>query len=166
MRLQNGFTKIGQMIGGNVTEKITPQTYIDMNEEFVEENIAFRIAVPTQEAIDKWKKESEGHYINYDSESVDLVAQMWEEHNKKEKEKNKVQALVYSNGSQECERAESLLISIEQDVRVYLLDKDFTQKQFNAEFGHDAEYPQISYGLEHRGTLKETLNYMGRKGII
>ena len=77
-----------------------------------------------------------------------------------------MQALVYSNGSQECERAESLLISIDQDVRVYKLGKDFTQKQFNAEFGLDAEYPQISYGLEHRGTLKETLNYMGKKGII
>tara|TARA_R100001509_G_C4707765_1_gene162238 strand:- start:41 stop:532 length:492 start_codon:yes stop_codon:yes gene_type:complete len=149
-----------------MTEKITPETYEKMNEEFLEEGIPFRIEVPTQERIDKWKKESEGHYIDYDFEPVDLVAQMWEEHNKKEKEKNKMQALVYSNGNQECERAESLLISVNQDVRVYLLDEDFTQKQFNAEFGQDAEYPQISVGLNHRGNLKETLQYLKSKEVL
>ena len=78
----------------------------------------------------------------------------------------KMQALVYCNGSQECERAESLLHSIDQDVKVFLLNEDFTQSQFNAEFGQDAEYPQISYGLDHRGTLKETLHYMNDRGII
>ena len=36
-----------------------------------------------------------------------------------------MQALVYSNGSQECERAESLLHSIDQDVKVFLLAKEF-----------------------------------------
>ena len=41
------------MIGGNMTEKITPQTYIDMNKEFIEDDIPFRIVIPTQEAIDK-----------------------------------------------------------------------------------------------------------------
>lgn len=41
------------MIGGNVTEKITPETYEKMNEEFEEEGMAFRIVVPTQEQIDK-----------------------------------------------------------------------------------------------------------------
>ena len=46
------------MIGGNVTEKITPQTYEKMNEEFIEEGLAFRIIVPTQEQIDKWLEES------------------------------------------------------------------------------------------------------------
>jgi len=40
------------MIGGNVIEKITPETYIKMNEEFEEEGTAFRIMVPTQEQID------------------------------------------------------------------------------------------------------------------
>jgi hypothetical protein len=43
------------MIGGNVTEKITPETYEKMNEEFEEEGLAFRIKVPTQEEIDKWQ---------------------------------------------------------------------------------------------------------------
>ena len=49
---------------------------------------------------------------------------------KMNKEKKKMQSLIYSNGSQECERAESLLVSLEQDIRVFLLGKDFTQKQF------------------------------------
>jgi len=72
----------------------------------------------------------------------------------------KVQAVIWSNRSLECERAESLLLSVDEDVRVFYLDKDFTQRQFNAEFGEDAEYPQVQVGVDHRGTLKETLNYL------
>ncbi len=44
------------MTGDNVTEKITPETYEKMNEEFEEEGLAFRIIVPTQEKIDEWIK--------------------------------------------------------------------------------------------------------------
>ena len=44
------------MTGGNVTEKITPETYEKMNEEFEEEGLAFRIIVPTQKEIDEWRK--------------------------------------------------------------------------------------------------------------
>ena len=51
-----GFNVINQMIGGNVTEKITPETYEEMNREFEEEGLAFRIIVPTQEKIDEWQK--------------------------------------------------------------------------------------------------------------
>ena len=38
-------------------EKITPQTYIDMNKELEEEGCPLRIVVPTQEAIDKWQED-------------------------------------------------------------------------------------------------------------
>jgi len=72
----------------------------------------------------------------------------------------KVQAVIWSNHSLECERAESLLRSVDEDVRVFYLDEDFTQRQFNAEFGMDAEYPQVQVGVDHRGTLKETLHYL------
>ena len=51
-----GFNVINLMIGGNVTEKITPETYEKMNKEFEEEGLAFRIIVPTQEQIDNWEK--------------------------------------------------------------------------------------------------------------
>ena len=72
----------------------------------------------------------------------------------------KVQAVIWSNRSLECERAERLLCSVDEDVRVFYLDEDFTQRQFNAEFGEDAEYPQVQVGVDHRGTLKETLQYL------
>ena len=53
-----GFNVINLMIGDNVTEKITPETYHKMNEEFEEEGLAFRIIVPTQEQIDEWIERS------------------------------------------------------------------------------------------------------------
>ena len=53
-----GFNVINQMIGGNVTEKITPETYEKMNEEFIEDGLAFSIIVPTQEQIDDWIERS------------------------------------------------------------------------------------------------------------
>ena len=46
------------IIGGDVIE-ITPETYEEMNKEFEEENLAFRIKVPTQEEIDNWRKQGE-----------------------------------------------------------------------------------------------------------
>ena len=53
-----GSREINHQTGGNVTEKITPETYEKMNKEFEEEGLAFRINVPTQEQIDKWIQES------------------------------------------------------------------------------------------------------------
>ena len=65
---------------------ITPQTYIDMNKEFEEEDIPFRIVVPTQEAIDEWQSAPPAHYQT--PPAVDMVAQMWAEHRKKEQEES------------------------------------------------------------------------------
>ena len=39
-----------------MTEKITPETYEKMNEEFEKEGLAFTIKVPTQEEIDEWHR--------------------------------------------------------------------------------------------------------------
>ena len=58
MKLLIGFKETNLTIGGNVTEKITPETYERMNEEFIEEGLAFRIKVPTQEEIDAWQESS------------------------------------------------------------------------------------------------------------
>ena len=77
-----------------------------------------------------------------------------------------MQALIYSNGSQECERARMLLESMHEDTREFLLGVDFSDKQFRAEFGSEAEYPQVAIGLNHRGNLKETLQYMSSKGMF
>ena len=77
-----------------------------------------------------------------------------------------MQALVYSNGSQESERAKMVLEACGQNVREFILGADFSDRQFRAEFGKDAEYPQIAIGLNHRGTLKETLKYMSDSGMF
>ena len=67
-----------------------------------------------------------------------------------------MQVSIYSNGSQECERAHSLLKAVHLDeVVVYQKGKHFTEKQFRQEFGDEVEYPMISIGM-FRGTLKET----------
>ena len=76
------------------------------------------------------------------------------------------QALVYSNGSQESERAKMVLEECGQQVREFLLGVDFSDRQFRLEFGDDAEYPQVAIGLNHRGTLKETLKYMSEHGMF
>ena len=55
MKSLTGLVEKKLMTGGNVTEKITPETYKKMNEEFEEEGLAFRIIVPTQEQIDEWR---------------------------------------------------------------------------------------------------------------
>ena len=44
-------------VGGSwKVNKITPETYEKMNEEFEEEGMAFRIIVPTQDQIDEWEQ--------------------------------------------------------------------------------------------------------------
>ena len=77
-----------------------------------------------------------------------------------------IEALVYSNGSQESERAKMVLEACGQQVREFLLGVDFSDKQFRAEFGSEAEYPQVAIGLNHRGSLKETLQYMSDNGMF
>jgi len=52
----------------------TPQTYIDMNKEFIEQDIPFRITVPTQEAIDKWQSQSPPPYET--PSALDIVQEM------------------------------------------------------------------------------------------
>jgi len=66
------------MTGGNVIE-ITPQTYIDMNEEFERNGDRVRIKVPTQEAIDKWKKWKDPDMHKRTVEPKDMVQEMWDE---------------------------------------------------------------------------------------
>ena len=75
-------------------------------------------------------------------------------------------AVIYSNGSQECERISSLLKSLGGEFLEYKLNEHFTQRGFESEFGKGAEYPQINIGYKHVGGLKETLQYFQQKEII
>ena len=77
-----------------------------------------------------------------------------------------MQALVYGNGGQESERAVMVLEACGQNVRQFLLGADFSDRQFRAEIGSEAEYPQVAIGLDHRGNLKETLKYMSDNGMF
>ncbi len=75
-------------------------------------------------------------------------------------------AVIYSNGSQECERMAQLLKSLGGEFLEYKLNHHFTQRGFEAEFGEDATYPQVNIGFKHIGGMKETLQYMSEKGMF
>ena len=75
-------------------------------------------------------------------------------------------AVIYSNGSQECERMADLLRSLGGEFLEYRLNQHFSQRGFEAEFGEDAEYPQINIGYKHIGSLKETLHYLKEREVI
>ena len=75
-------------------------------------------------------------------------------------------AIIYSNSSQECQRAVALFESLEQKFIQYELNRDFTMKQFYEEFGTEAEFPQVAIGTRHIGGLKETLHYYKDKNLL
>ena len=75
-------------------------------------------------------------------------------------------AVIYSNGSQECERMAMLLRSLGGEFLEYKLNEHFTQRGFESEFGSNAEYPQINLGFRHIGNMKETLQYMKDQGLF
>jgi len=77
-----------------------------------------------------------------------------------------MQAVLYTDGSQECERIRMLLKSLGGEYLEYELGVDFSDRQFRAEFGPDAVYPQITINHEHIGSLKETLQYFKEKKLI
>ena len=74
--------------------------------------------------------------------------------------------VLYTNGGQESERIRQLLLSLGGEYLEYRLGSDFTERDFRAEFGSSAEYPQVSIGFEHIGGLKETLHYLQDREII
>ena len=77
-----------------------------------------------------------------------------------------MQAVLYTDGSQECERIRMLLKSLGGEYLEYELGVDFSDRQFRAEFGKDAVYPQITINHEHIGSLKETLQYFKEINVI
>jgi len=75
-------------------------------------------------------------------------------------------AVIYSNGSQECERAAQLLKALDGEYLEYRLDQHFDQRAFEDEFGPKAQYPQIALGARHVGDLKELLHVAKERGLI
>ena len=74
-------------------------------------------------------------------------------------------AVIYSNGNQECERPKILLEKLNFQIQVYKLNQHFSERGFVEEFGEEAEYPQVNVGFRHIGGLKETLNYFKDNNI-
>ena len=74
--------------------------------------------------------------------------------------------VLYTDGGLESERIRDLLIKLEGQYLQYDLGIDFTEKQFEQEFGKGATYPQVAIGTKHIGGLKETLQYFQREGIL
>ena len=75
-------------------------------------------------------------------------------------------AVLYTDGGQESERVRQLLLSLGGEYLEYTLGKEFTDRQFRAEFGEEATYPQVSIGYEHIGGLKDTLHYLQEEDLI
>ena len=69
-------------------DKITPETYEEMNKEFEEEGTMVRLVVPTQEDLDKWKEWTDPDMHKRTVPPTDMVAEMWEKHNEREIEIN------------------------------------------------------------------------------
>jgi len=76
------------------------------------------------------------------------------------------QAVIYTNGSQECERMTSLLKQLDVEILEYKLNKHFSQRAFESEFGSEATYPQVAYGNRHLGSMKEALQYFSGMGLF
>jgi thioredoxin reductase (NADPH)/glutaredoxin 3 len=78
-----------------------------------------------------------------------------------------MQAILYTKDDcQECDRARMLLTNLNISHLEYKLQKDFDEKQFYAEFGKDAFFPQIAIDYKHVGGLKEALQYFKDRKII
>jgi glutaredoxin len=78
-----------------------------------------------------------------------------------------MQAVLYSKEiCQECERIKLLFDSIDVNYLEYKLGVDYNEKQFFAEFGGKAEFPQVAIDYKHIGGLKETLQYLKEQQII
>ena len=79
---------------------------------------------------------------------------------------SKLNAVLYTDGSIECDRIRMLLQSLDGEYLEYLLGVDFSDRQFRAEFGSDAEYPQVTINHKHIGSLKETLQYFQQENVL
>jgi hypothetical protein len=75
-------------------------------------------------------------------------------------------AVIYTDGSQECERMSSLLTALPEvsEFLQYKLGEHFTEKSFSDEFGDEATFPQVAIGNEHIGSMKETLQFLSSEG--
>ena len=111
-----------------MTEKITPETYEKMNQEFIEEGTMVRIEVPTQEGIDKHKDRIEDIHSRT-VPPTDAVAEMWDKYREDDRSLDEKAAFDIL-----C-RLEGLLP--DATVKYYTCsDRTTTHKKIVIEYGH------------------------------
>ena len=80
---------------------------------------------------------------------------------------SKYETVLYSRDNcQWCERVRQLMDSVKFPYIEYKYGVDFTRKEFYAEFGEGATFPQVSIDNKHIGGCKDTLHYLQEQGII
>ena len=80
---------------------------------------------------------------------------------------SKYETVLYSRDNcQWCERVRQLMDSVKFPYIEYKYGFDFTRKEFYAEFGEGATFPQVSIDNKHIGGCKDTLHFLQEEGII
>ena len=78
-----------------------------------------------------------------------------------------MEVILYSKKDcQWCERAKMLFNDLDIKYTEYKYQNDFTKKEFYAEFGEGATFPQISINTRHIGGFKDTLHYLQENKLI
>ena len=77
------------------------------------------------------------------------------------------EAVLYSKDNcQWCDRVKQLMNACNFPFVEYKYGQDFTRKEFYAEFGEGATFPQVQIDNNHVGGCKDTLHYLQSQGII
>ena len=80
---------------------------------------------------------------------------------------HKYETVLYSRDNcQWCERVKQLMDSVKFPYIEYKYGVDFTRKEFYAEFGECATFPQVQIDHKHIGGCKDTLHFLQEQGII
>ena len=80
---------------------------------------------------------------------------------------SKYETVLYSRDNcQWCERVKQLMDSVKFPYIEYKYGVDFTRKEFYAEFGEGATFPQVQIDNKHIGGCKDTLHFLQEEGII
>ena len=75
--------------------------------------------------------------------------------------------VIYSkDGCTYCEKVKKVLQLTGSTFVVYNLGEDFTKKEFIAEFGEGATFPQVSCNGKKLGGSIETIQFLKEKRVI
>jgi len=71
--------------------------------------------------------------------------------------------IFYKNGCPYCEKVENTLNEYDLKYKKYVLDKDFTRKEFYELFGEKTTFPQVFHKKNHIGGSDDTIEYIEAK---